>query len=213
MDGRWLDYSKSVGWLVCLLIGRLRSDGWSVASRLVCYLICRSVEPYGRLAIQPPNDWPSKHSSDRWPTNQIQFFYKRAMLEFLVSVVRHIPVFVPLVGCGGDAWPMPARHWSILGSVLASLCGGYAPPRFDEQSLDRYGNTLEVCDLLWHDLWIIGLPTCNGLRSIFDDTPWDQPTPLDLNLDEQIVTASSLEKFKSSLDGVNLNQYCLSSKG
>ena len=33
------------------------------------------------------------------------------------------------------------------------------------------------------------------------------------NLDEQIVTASSLKKFKSSLDGVNLNQYCLSSNG
>ena len=33
------------------------------------------------------------------------------------------------------------------------------------------------------------------------------------NLDEHIVKASSLKKIISSLDGVNLNQYCLSSSG
>ena len=112
--------------------------GWSMPVGLfVISSVGRSVEPSDWLAISYHP--PTIHLSDRWPTIQNQFFYKRSVLEISVSVVPLIPVSVRPFGCGGAAWPMPVSRWSSVGSV-SSL--GYTPPRLDEHSLDKSGNTL-----------------------------------------------------------------------
>ena len=53
--------SQSDGWLFCLLLSVDWSDGWSVlvglpAGLFVIRSVGRSVEPSGRLAIQPITD-------------------------------------------------------------------------------------------------------------------------------------------------------------
>ena len=69
--------SRSDGWFVCWSVygryGWSLNSGWLVGW-FVWYLVCRLVEPSGRLVIQPPT-----HLSDRWPTNQRQLFYKRSI--------------------------------------------------------------------------------------------------------------------------------------
>ena len=138
---------KNCVWLVGWLVGSVdcgRMDGqWLVASRFVCYLVCQSVEPSGRLAIQPTTEWLAIQASIRPLTNQPNTVLLQAINAW-ISGIRG-STYPRFRSAGWLRWcclTHACMHWSILGSVLSSLSGGYAPPRFDEQSPDRSGNTL-----------------------------------------------------------------------
>ena len=74
----------AIGRLVGFMVG-----GW-LAGWFVCYPVWRSVEPSGRLAIQPITDWPANHPSiyliANQPTKDCSFISAciRSVLEFPV---------------------------------------------------------------------------------------------------------------------------------
>ena len=141
MDG-WSVFRVIAGRMVGLfanLLIRSMDDQCQLIFLLSGLLSGRSVKPSDWLAIS--NYPPTIHLSDRLPTIQSHFFYKRSVLEFHISRVWLIPVSLRLFGCGGAAWPMPESRWSSVGSV-SSL--GYTSPRLEEHSLDRSGNTSTI---------------------------------------------------------------------
>ena len=124
------------------------SDGWSVVGLQTGLFIIRSVEPSGRLAIQPTTDWQANHPSIYLIANQLTYD-QWSVLEFPATGVRRIPVFVPLVGCSGASWPMPASRWSSFGRISSTLSRGYtllAYPQIDMGTLPR--GLQRFCDLV-----------------------------------------------------------------
>ena len=105
--GGWI-YSKPVGWLVVLFAAIGRLVGWMVGAWLACRLVFllsglsvgrRSVEPSGRLAIQPITHWPAIHPSI-WSLT-----YRPSGLGFDVSRFR----------------PSGWLRWGYLGHACKSL--------------------------------------------------------------------------------------------
>ena len=109
--------NRSDGWFVCWSVDCGRMDGqWLVASRFVCYLVCRSVEPSGRLAIQPTTEWLAIQASI-WPlTNQPNTVLLKA-INVWISGIR------------GSTYPRfrPAGwlRWCCLTHACTSLVGLY----------------------------------------------------------------------------------------
>ena len=117
---------------------------------------CRLVCLLSGLSVGRSNHLAGNHS------NQL---YKRSVLEFPVSGVRLIRVSVRPYSCGGAAWPMTESRWSSVGSVSSP---GYTPPRLDEHSRDRSGNTLWGSDPLLIMGWYRDSLTPPG----FSQHPW-----------------------------------------
>ena len=181
MVGGWI-YSKLIGWLVCWLISRL--EVWMVSEWLARWLVCIwSVGRTNRPACYPTTDWPAIHPL----TNQPQFFYKRSLLEFLVSEVRRIPVSIQPVGTVGSPNPCLQVAGQVWGAFhLASL--GDIPLLALTDSLQIDLRTLPRGCVIWFPMssistYILMLhtaysapqtPTCNGLGSRFSQHPLDR---------------------------------------
>ena len=180
-----------------------------LAGWFVCYLVCRSVEPSGWLAISnlsPTDHWPANHPS----------IYLTSVLEFLESGVRRLLIFVRLVGCGGVTWPMFASRWPSLERISTSFSRGYTIPPWSlilgliwERS--KRGVRLALpCHVSVHIYSHVAYttpsasytPTCDGVKSIFGDTTIDSANTPELESWKGIVCG-----FESQISLCNCSFY------
>ena len=180
--------SRSDGWFVCYRsFGRIY--GRWLACRLVCLLSGLSVGWTIRpTCYQPITDWPTIHPyiwslTNRPKTVLLSVLASDQCLNFSVSGVRRLPVLVQLVGCGGATDPCLQVSGQVWGVFHLASQGGIpssiAYPQIDLGTLNKGCVTCFAMPCISTYIFSCCIqlpvlpipPTCNGLKSIFGDTP------------------------------------------
>ena len=207
--GGWI-YSKPVGWLICLLLSVVWSDLWSVVVGLPAGLFAiRSVgrlnHPAGLLSNLSPTDRPTIHPYIWSLTNRpktvllsvlasdqcLNFRYRGFDVSpFSSGWLAAVGLPDPCLQVSGQVWGV--FHLASQGGIPSSI----AYPRIDLGTLNKGCVTCFVMPCISTYIFSCCIqlpvlpipPTCNGLKSIFGDTPhWFSQHPLNWNPGKGLV--------------------------